>query len=114
MKTWTAPMAGALVMFVSISAFAAPNECATVFNPRKPGLFGLFGSKPAANSQRENVMDQLRGNAFISRLGTVDKGEVNEGLLPRGSALITTSGALKETGIISIIHAATGSMNQQG
>ncbi|MES2963204.1 MAG: hypothetical protein V4760_04880, partial [Bdellovibrionota bacterium] len=45
---------------------------------------------------------------------TVDKGEVSQGLLPRGSALITTSGALKETGIISIIHAATGSMNQQG
>lgn len=35
-------------------------------------------------------------------------------MLPRGSALMTSSGSLEKEGITNIIHAATGSMTRQG
>jgi O-acetyl-ADP-ribose deacetylase (regulator of RNase III) len=38
----------------------------------------------------------------------------SEKMLPRGSALITSSGNLANTGIKAIIHAATGSMTKSG
>ncbi len=50
----------------------------------------------------------------VSLDGTVDNGELKEGLLPRGAALITSSGALAQTGITAIVHAASGSMNREG
>ena len=39
---------------------------------------------------------------------------IRAGMLPRGSALITSAGALEATGIKAIIHAATGSMRLGG
>lgn len=39
---------------------------------------------------------------------------LSNGMIPRGSALITRAGNLRATGIRAIIHAATGSMTRQG
>lgn len=39
---------------------------------------------------------------------------LGEGLLPRGSALMTTSGKLADKGILAIVHPATGAMTKSG
>lgn len=110
MKSLVAVCAGLMVVLASSSAFAGSAECAHVFNPRKPGLFRLFGAKP----QREPIVDNMHARSSVSMLGTENRGEINEGLLPRGSALITSSGVLKQSGIVSIIHAASGAMTRSG
>ena len=51
----------------------------------------------------------------ISIKGTVLTPAVRAaGILPRGSALLTSSGALKKQGIVAIIHAASGAMGHSG
>ncbi|OQW51591.1 MAG: hypothetical protein A4S09_10205 [Proteobacteria bacterium SG_bin7] len=50
----------------------------------------------------------------VSTKNTINNGELEIGMLPRGSALITSSGDLRQTGITSIIHAASGSMTRSG
>lgn len=102
----------------SFTAIAGTNECAPIFNPPKPGIFarirGHFGEAPAVASPIQPRGGKMESRARVSMLGTKDNGEINEGLLPRGSAMITSSGVLKKTGIISIIHAATGAMTKSG
>lgn len=110
MKSFVAALAGLVVLFASSSAVAGSAECARVFNPPKQRFFGLFGAKP----QQEHTMDEMKARSSVSMRGTQDRGEINEGMLPRGSALITSSGALKQTGIVSIIHAASGAMTRTG
>jgi len=66
------------------------------------------------NGEPEYRSDLLRNNGqiLISSAGTRNR-EAKTGLLPRGSALITDSGKLKEASpifkITHIIHAASGS-----
>lgn len=51
----------------------------------------------------------------VADLGTTpDPASRTLGLLPRGSALVTSSGALAKTGITHVVHAATGSSRQTG
>ncbi len=53
--------------------------------------------------------------APVAIIGTELDGEVQAaGMLPRGAALITSSGNLSQSGIRHIIHAATGSMTRGG
>lgn len=113
-----ASIALALALFTTSSALAASQECSVVFNPKKPGLFAIvFGSRTrnqvapmSETPKKDNTDARLR----VSTRGTADNGEIGEGLLPRGSALITSSGELAKSGIISIIHAATGAMTKEG
>lgn len=85
-------------------ASAAPRSCGEVF-AKEPGLLGRLLQRGAS---------VVKESPFISMEGTKNNGELGEGMLPRGSALITSSGALAETGINAIIHAASGAMTKQG
>lgn len=78
---------------------------ATIFAPHSP-----------AASLKDHCSKLLEGpvSSLVSLLGTVEKGELQDGLLPRGSAVITSSGALGDKGITAIIHAASGAMTRQG
>lgn len=67
-------------------------------------LLGLLNSTP---SKKE---DQKLGIALST--SKIPSDVANAHMLPKGSAIITSSGKLKETGITAIIHAATGSMTQ--
>lgn len=97
MKALFASATCALIAFAAATpAFAnGALECQHVFNPE--------------HNRMHKPLSQL-----VSMEGTVDNGELREGLLPRGSALMTSSGALRSQGIVAIIHAATGSMMKQG
>lgn len=48
----------------------------------------------------------------VSMNKTTEPQALKEGLLPRGSALLTSSGELNASGITAIIHAASGSMTK--
>ncbi|MEK7355057.1 MAG: macro domain-containing protein [Bdellovibrionota bacterium] len=61
-----------------------------------------------------NVRPLTEIDSKVSMEGTTNNGELKENMLPRGSALITSSGVLAQSGIKSIIHAATGAMTKQG
>ena len=96
----------------------------------------FFGFKPKSPPQGETaliperVLQQIRrvieGEGVMSNQGkpraisasdrgTVVVPEVRDALMmPRGSALATSSGRLSEQGITQIIHAATGSMSRGG
>lgn len=51
----------------------------------------------------------------VSSEGTAASENVKtQGMVPRGSAVITGSGALEKTGITAIIHAASGAMTMDG
>jgi O-acetyl-ADP-ribose deacetylase (regulator of RNase III) len=73
----------------------------------------LFCTSIFRSSQKETVMSSA-DSTVVSMDGTVDNGEIRQGRLPRGSALWTSSGALKNQGITGIIHAASGSMMHSG
>lgn len=104
------------VMLSATAQASGTKECLQAFNPPKPGFFarlmGRAETVPTTPNQKREQM--INATARVSMLGTTNNGELTEGLLPRGSAMITSSGVLKETGITSIIHAATGAMTKQG
>lgn len=61
------------------------------------------------DGQKELAHLKSIASKHVSMADTVDSGELSMGLLPRGSALLTSSGYLTEVGIKAIVHAAPGS-----
>ncbi len=66
----------------------------------------------------EFVDKVIKETQFVKRIEVRNVGYTTrvekEGMLPRGSALITSSGDLEKKGITAIVHAASGSMGKSG
>lgn len=73
----------------------------------------LFSLDPKIMVTKE-AMKNTESLLKVAMDGTHNYGEIAEGMLPRGSALITSSGELAKSGIAAIIHAAPGSMTKAG
>ena len=77
----------------------------------KLALFTLLFFSTGANSSEKMTLHPTP----IAFAGTqIDPEVKSAGMLPRGSALLTSSGNLAKHGIRHIIHAATGSMTKTG
>ncbi|MFL5812615.1 MAG: macro domain-containing protein [Bdellovibrionia bacterium] len=83
--------------------------------------FSSFFSKPAAEShaqpavQKEALKPMMTHAAVASAEKlTIDSEVKAAGMMPRGSAVMTSAGLLEAQGIRNIIHAASGSMTKSG
>jgi O-acetyl-ADP-ribose deacetylase (regulator of RNase III) len=92
-------------------------------DPEASMFFGFKPTKPPVGETEllpKKVLEKIENLIFgeparVSAIGTVFDSEVKAaGMLPRGSAIVTSSGDLSNKGIKHIIHAATGSMTRGG
>ena len=92
-------------------------------DPQASMFFGFKPTKPPKGESElipRRVLEKIENMMSpkptqIASMGTEIDAEVRAaGMLPRGSAIVTSSGNLSQQGIQHIIHAATGSMTRNG
>jgi O-acetyl-ADP-ribose deacetylase (regulator of RNase III) len=78
-------------------------------------MLPIFSQAASLKQDYIAIRDSRDNKAVISSQGTgLDQSWIDQGLAPRGSAALTTSGKLADSGIKYIIHAASGAMSPSG
>ncbi len=115
-----------IAIFVVSTAQAEPLKCSALLESRNQFHrgFAKFISKVSFKKNESEVFLREESSMLTKNHSTrialaldpssLTQEVLNAGVLPRGSALMTSSGDLGPTGITAIIHAATGAMERKG
>jgi O-acetyl-ADP-ribose deacetylase (regulator of RNase III) len=87
---------------------------ALLLSPTSTQAVGVFGCFKGNLQQGIEKMTPPKTAPVAAKGAQLDAQVKAAGMLPRGSAIVTSSGNLSQQGIKHIIHAATGSMTRTG